>query len=354
MPFPESAILTDVEGIILAANETIARRFGKIPRQLIGQQFYDLLPPDVADSRRRHIAESIRTGEPLRFEDVRYGRYIDNYVHPIKDAHGQVKRLAILGVDVTEHKEALEKLKEQAALLDIGTDAILVKDLDNRILYWNKGAERIYGWSADEAAGKDSVQFLFAESHVAEALLAQKETLEKGAWQGDLHQRNSAGGELVVEGRWTLMKDDSGNPRGILSVNTDVTAQRSIQAQLLSSQRLESLGTLAGGSRTTSTTCSPPSSWVSKGFPSTIPILPSAGSWTSSRPAPSAGPTSCGRSSISPAASRASTVKCSSSTCCARSRGSSGRRSTSPSRWRSPSRRTCGRSWEMPPRCTRS
>ena len=244
---PESAVLTDVDGIILAANETIARRFGKIPRQLIGQQFFDLLPPGVAEARKKHIVESIRTGEPLRFEDVRYGRYIDNYVHPIKDTHGNVKRLAILGVDVTEHKEALAKLKEQAALLDIGSDAVLVKDLGNRILYWNKGAERLYGWTSDEAQGRNLVDLLFADSYRAEAQLAWKETNEKGAWQGDLHQRTRSGGELIVEGRWTLMTDERGTPKGVLSVNTDVTAQRSIQAQLLSSQRLESLGTLAGG-----------------------------------------------------------------------------------------------------------
>jgi PAS domain S-box-containing protein len=215
--------------------------------QLIGQQFFDFLPPDVADGRRKHVAESVRTGKPLRFEDFRFGRYIDNYVHPIKDAHGQVKRLAILGIDVTEHKEAEERLRQQAALLDISSDAILVKDLDKRILYWNKSAERIYGWTADEARGKDSTDLLYAESHVSEARQAEKETIEKGAWQGDLHQKTRVGKELIVEGRWTRMQDEHGNSKGILSVNTDVTAQRSIQAQLLSSQRLESLGTLAGG-----------------------------------------------------------------------------------------------------------
>jgi PAS domain S-box-containing protein len=244
---PESAILTDTEGIILAANETVARRYGKIAKQLIGTYFYDLLPPDVAEVRKKHAAESIRTGQPRHFEDFRLGRYIDNFVHPIKDAKGQVRRLAILGIDVTDRKEAEEKLKEQAALLDITSDAILVKDLEYRIIHWNRGAERLYGWSADEAKGKTTLELLFQEKYASEANTAQKEAVEKGEWHGDLHQRTKDGRELIVEGRWTLMHGEQGEPKGILSVNTDVTARRSIEAQLLRSQRLESLGTLAGG-----------------------------------------------------------------------------------------------------------
>jgi len=244
---PESALLIDAEGVILAANETIARRLGKIPRQLIGARIYDLLPSDVAEIRKKHVAESVHSGEPLRFEDVRFGRNIDNYVHPIKDEQGRVKRLAMLGVDVTERKETEEKLREQAALLDVTADAILVKDLEHRVLYWNKSAERIYGWRADETRGRSTIDFLYSESDLPEVTRAQKETIEKGEWHGDLRQRAKDGRNLVIEGRWTLMRNEQGEPKGILSVNSDVTARRSVEAQLLRSQRLESLGTLAGG-----------------------------------------------------------------------------------------------------------
>jgi PAS domain S-box-containing protein len=244
---PESAVLIDITGTILAANETIARRLGTVPKRMIGAQLYDLFPAEIAESRKQHFAESIRTGKPLRFEDIRSGRYIDNYVHPITDERGNVTRLAILGVDVTERKEAEEQLREQAALLDIAQDAIIVKDIEYHILYWNKGAERLYGWNANEAHGKETSDFLFSEKYTSEAKETRKETLEKGEWHGDLHQKAKDGRELVVEGRWTLVRDEHGKPKGILSVNSDVTAQRSTQSQLLRAQRLESLGTLAGG-----------------------------------------------------------------------------------------------------------
>ena len=244
---PESALLAEMDGTIVAANETIARRYGKLARQLIGMKLLDLFPPEVRETRMAHIEASIRSGEPLRFEDRRLGRYIENYVHPIKDEHGRVKRLAILGVDVTEHRAVLEKAREQAALLDIASDAILVSDLEDRTVYWSKGAERVYGWSASECTGRMAAELMFSESHIAEAHAARATALENGAWSGDLHQRTKDGAELIVEGRCTLMLGEDGRPTGILWVNTDVTAQRSIQAQLLRSQRLESLGTLAGG-----------------------------------------------------------------------------------------------------------
>jgi PAS domain S-box-containing protein len=244
---PESAVLTAPDGTILAANETIARRYGRMTRQLIGTRLYDLLPPDVAEHRKNHAAKCVATGEPLHFEDSRFGRFIDNYIYPIKDARGNVLRLAVLEFDITERRETEEKLKEQAALLDVASDAVLVKDLDNRILYWNKSAERMYGWSSVEAVGKDTSIFLFSEAYVLEAAEAWKTTLAKGEWRGDLHQKKKDGTELLVEERWTLMRNEQGSPKGFLTVNSNVTTQRAIQTQLLRSQRLESLGSLAGG-----------------------------------------------------------------------------------------------------------
>ena len=179
---PESVVLTDAKGVALAANETFARRFGKLAEELIGTQLYDLFPSDIAEVRKRYAEEIIQTGEPRRFEDLRDGRYLDNRIHPIKDSEGQVTRLAILSLDVTDQKQAENKLKEQAALLDIASDAILAKELDGRIVYWNKGAERLYGWSADEVKGRKTFELLYTEEHLAAGQEALREVTEKGEW----------------------------------------------------------------------------------------------------------------------------------------------------------------------------
>jgi two-component system, cell cycle sensor histidine kinase and response regulator CckA len=244
---PESVILIDREGTAVTVNETFANRFGRTNEQIVGTRLYDLFPPDLAAARKRHVDEVVRTGEPRHFQDSRAGRHLDNRIHPIVDAAGRVVRLAILSLDITERKEVENKLKEQAALLDIASDAILTKDLDGRIVYWNKGAQRMYGWSAEEAVGKKTLDLLYPADRVRDGLDALRVVIDTGEWRGELHQRTRDGSAILVEARWTLIRDERGEAKGILSVKTDITAKRSIEAQLLRSQRLESLGTLAGG-----------------------------------------------------------------------------------------------------------
>lgn len=244
---PGMVLLIDTKGNAIAANETMATSLGTDAGGLIGKQVYDLLPKEVAELRKAYADECVLNGKPRHYEDTRLGRAFDNYMYPIKDGKGEVTRLAVLALDITEHKEAENKLKEQAALLDIASDAILAKDLDGRILYWNKGAERLYGWSAEEAIGRKTFEFLYPQEHLAQGLEALREVVEKGEWRGELHQETKDGKKVIVEARWTLIRDDNGEPKGILSVKSDITAKRLIEAQLLRSQRLESLGTLAGG-----------------------------------------------------------------------------------------------------------
>jgi PAS domain S-box-containing protein len=130
-------------------------------------------------------------------------------------------------------------------LLDIATDAILVRDVQNQILFWNKGAERLYGWTVDEALGK-TVGLLFQDG-LAQVQAAQQQLMSDNEWQGELNQVTKTGQNITVESRWTLVRDDDGEPKFILVVNTDVTAKKQLEAQFFRAQRLESIGTLASG-----------------------------------------------------------------------------------------------------------
>lgn len=143
-----------------------------------------------------------------------------------------------------ERTRAEQKIREQAALLDIATDAILVRDLDSRILFWNKGAENLYGWSAETVVGKTD-ELLYPKS--AESQEAQKILSEQGEWSGELHQVTKSGKEVIVESRWTLVRDDDQKPKSILIVATDVTEKKKLEMQFFRAQRLESIGTLASG-----------------------------------------------------------------------------------------------------------
>lgn len=144
-----------------------------------------------------------------------------------------------------ERTRAEQKIREQAALLDIATDAILVRDLHGRILFWNKGAEHLYGWSADAVLGKTD-ELLYAPSS-SQSQAAQKILFEQGEWSGQLHQVTQDGKEVIVENRWTLMRDANQKPKSILIVGTDITEKKKLEAQFFRAQRMESIGTLASG-----------------------------------------------------------------------------------------------------------
>ena len=164
------------------------------------------------------------------------------------DAQGNAWEAIGTVQDITEYKNAEAQIREQASLLDLAPDAILVRDLEDRILYWNRSAERIYGWTASEAIGRKLMQLLHKDGFDASKYEeAGKAVREKGDWQGEFTTRTKSGREVIVEARWTLVRDSQGNPKSVLVISTDVTGKKKLEAQFLRSQRMEGLGTLAGG-----------------------------------------------------------------------------------------------------------
>jgi PAS domain S-box-containing protein len=138
-----------------------------------------------------------------------------------------------------------QRIQEQAELLDRAQDAILVRDMDQRIVYWNRAAERIYGWSQDEVVGRSIRELLYRDPAPFDEATAC--VLQDGEWSGEVEHVNRSGVVLAVEGRWSLLRDAEGRPHRILSINTDVTERKRLLAQFLRAQRMESIGTLAGG-----------------------------------------------------------------------------------------------------------
>ncbi len=148
--------------------------------------------------------------------------------------------------DITPSVRADEQIHSQAALLDISRDAIFVRNFSNRIIYWNEGASRLYGWSAADACGK-TINELDLTIDPKEAATALKAVQEHEDWAGEMRQKSRDGREWIVQSRWTLMRERDGKPKAILVVNTDITEKKKLEAQLLRSQRMESIGTLASG-----------------------------------------------------------------------------------------------------------
>lgn len=214
--------------------------------------WYDnLLHPDDRDRVSAYVSQVLNQKIPefqLEFRIVhpQHGvRWLLSRGCLTCNAAGEPVRLSGINLDISDRKLVEQKIREQAALLDITSDAIFVQDLDHRILYWNQGATQLYGWLETEAIGQIAHQLLHANpnrnSEIMQTLLTQ------GEWRGELHKTTKTGKVVIVEAQWTLRRDEAHQPQFILSVDTDITEKKQLEAQFYRAQRLESLGTLASG-----------------------------------------------------------------------------------------------------------
>jgi PAS domain S-box-containing protein len=156
-----------------------------------------------------------------------------------------VQSLANLIAEANRRQLTQDALTQHAALLDVAQEAILVCTLDNKILFWNKGAERMYGWKRLEAVGCFTDDLFWQGT--AESKQDRDRAIKLGGWSGVVRHRRKDGSELTAQVQWTLIRDNRGNPQSTFSIATDVTAQLLIEEQLRQSQRLEAVGQLTGG-----------------------------------------------------------------------------------------------------------
>jgi PAS domain S-box-containing protein len=173
------------------------------------------------------------------------GRFFDRYSAPVLSKDGKYYGRIWTFRDITEQRRTEAQIAEQAALLDKAQDAILVRDLEGKILFWNKGAEHMHGWTRQEATGQNVIELYYSDPKKFKE--ANALTISLGEWHGELQHLTKDRGEITVEARWTLIRDNEGHPKSILAINTDITEKKKIEAQFMRAQRMESIGTLAGG-----------------------------------------------------------------------------------------------------------
>jgi PAS domain S-box-containing protein len=208
------------------------------PSAILGNTIWEVFPWSIGQiieqEFRRAVAEQVAVHFEVLYEPT--GNWFEAHAYPSEIGLGLYFR------DITKRKLADQKMSEQANLLAIATDAIFVHDLDNRILFWNSAAEKLYGWQAAEIMGQDWRKLLSPDT------LSELETvLQQKTWQGEISKITQAGKEVVVMSRRSQMVDEAGQPKSILTVDTDITEKKQLEAQFLRAQRLESLGTLASG-----------------------------------------------------------------------------------------------------------
>ncbi|MCG3162515.1 MAG: Sensor histidine kinase RcsC [Acidobacteria bacterium] len=178
-----------------------------------------------------------RSACELLEKPINLARLRDVLNHRIRQAASSMDRKAPL---------LTEQWRGHAALLEHASDAVIARDLQDCIIYWNKGAERYYGWTAEEALGANIERLLYPRGS-QEFTEARRATIERGEWRGELRQTTKGGCAIISECHWTLVRDDAGNPQSIVVINYDITEKKRLEARRLHARHLNGLGALAGG-----------------------------------------------------------------------------------------------------------
>jgi len=247
------AIYMLYNGIFVDCNAKGQYMYGRTWEQIVGHTPDEFAPPNQPDGRNSRekafeIVQKALAGEAQLFEwmSIHYDGspvYSEVSLNRV-EISGKVYLMAVTR-DVTERKRAEEQIAEQAALLDEARDAIVVRDLKGRTLFWNKGAERMYGWAREEVMGRNIDQLIYPNLSTFEHV--DRLVMKQGEWSGEILHLTKDRRELTIEARLTLLRDKDGCPKSVLAINTDVTDKKTVETQLMRSQRMESIGTLAGG-----------------------------------------------------------------------------------------------------------
>jgi PAS domain S-box-containing protein len=232
---PECVKLVTLEGTVLHMNSSGLTMVGaNCAEMVVGKNVYDFIAPHDRD-RFRAFNEKICGGERGSFEfDIvglkGVGRHMETHAAPLRMPDGSLVQLAV-SRDITDRKQRDAELARQAGLLDLSFNAVIVRDAEDRITYWNKGAEELYGWTRDEAMGQVThtlFQTIFPEPLDSILVHLRRE----GRWQGELAHIRKNGTGLQVLSRWALTRDQQTNSESILEANIDVTQTKEAEHAL--------------------------------------------------------------------------------------------------------------------------
>jgi hypothetical protein len=233
---PNAVGLIDLQGRLTTANRQAVEMLGYAgPGELLGKSAFDLTPPEEHERMKAELTVTLETGvmrnaeyTMLRKNGSRFPVELSAAVST--DVDGQSRGIVIVARDITARQQAEARIRELLHTLDQAHDAIIIRDLEGRIQYFNQGAKRLLGWNADEVRGRHVTELFSEDTFEFDA--AQEKLLQAGEWDGELHMLTKARQPLIVHSRWTLVRGEKDQSAYVVCINTDLTEQKRTEEAL--------------------------------------------------------------------------------------------------------------------------
>jgi PAS domain S-box-containing protein len=232
-----NAALNEMLG--LRSGEELAERMRELSRESSQNEMSET-------AEQMPVRQAMATGEATGMVELEVGANGESHhllasASPLFDESGKVRGAVGAFFDVTERKQMEDVLRERAELLELASEAIMVRDISGMIRFWNGGAEALYGWSRAEVIGRNAHELL--KTDLPGGLSVVREALSLcGRWEGNLKQRRKDGYEVVVASRHAVQMGSN----VVLEINRDITAQLLAEEALRRNERLAAMGKLAG------------------------------------------------------------------------------------------------------------
>jgi len=226
--------MTDVQGTITYVNEKFCSISKYSKDELLGQNHRILNSGHHSKEFFQAMYHTIAKGGVWHGEIKNRAKdgsiyWVDTTIVPTLSAEGKPRQYVAIRADITERKLAEETLREQSKVLDLAQ--VMVRDMENRIVLWNLGAEKLYGFTRHEAVGRISHELLQTEFPAPIGQI-EEQFQRTGSWTGELVHRKRDGGRIVVSSLWVLHRDGKGEPARVLEANTDITGRKDAEQRL--------------------------------------------------------------------------------------------------------------------------
>ena len=253
---PQIVWMADASGHHYFYNGRCADHTGLSVEETLGDGWKIAIHPDDRAQVVSRWEDAASRGERfemqyrLRRVDGTFGWVLGRAL-PMRDNSGKIVKWFGTATDIDMQIAVQNQNQEQAELLNLTRDAVVVRGVDDTIRFWNRGAEHLYGWSAAEVMGKKVSDLAYngrpGVSDAAEFAAAKACLAKHGQWSGEMRHARSDGTIVTVSSRWTAVPNRDATASSVLVVDTDISEHKKVEAQLLRTQRLESIGTLASG-----------------------------------------------------------------------------------------------------------